>query len=271
MSSLGGCTETKNDIGQIEGAIAEFQRKFGSKEYFPSRLVLCENFEDYFKQGKRGQVFRSQLHEDSWHFLSRMFPRMSRIDPKLMDWNGNGVPGDKPVVLQGDQCLVFFLGGIPAPGQPGCLGFSVNRSNPTTPGGDRIGPLYDFDPKRLVDFHHNGFYSYLDPYGQKPYAFFSSYRQRNGYNRYLTLDRQSDCAALGVWPYAEAFEGQTPRYLMPSGFQILSAGADGRFGPGTDLTAKSPFTWTPATAKQTLAPGKDDQSNFYSGRLGEPH
>jgi hypothetical protein len=198
-----------------------------------------------------------------------MFPRLDWS--QVQDWNGNGELDKGGFILEGDQCLVFFLGGIPAcEPQPGFLGFFGNKSNPTKPGEQRIGPFYEFDSNRLVDLHHNGFYSYLDGHLGKPYAYFSSYRKQNGYNRYFSLDRKSDCASLGVWPYAESIEGETPRYLMPSKFQIISAGADGRFGPGTDLTAESPFTWTPATAEQTPDPGKDDQSNFHSKRLGEP-
>jgi len=262
---------TRNEIAQLESAVLAFNQAFGfdsRQERFPSRLVLCENYTDYF--GPNNKI-KSQLHRDSLLYLERMFPKLWKYNLKPIDWNGNGIAGDKPVVLEGDQCLVFFLGGIPAGGHvPGCLGFSVSPKNPAFPGGKRWGPFYEFTAERLVQIHGNRFYSYLDGYQRKPYAYFSSYWKRNGYNRYFSLDRKSDCASLGVWPYAESLEGDSPRYVNPAKVQIISAGADGKFGPGTDLTARSPFTWTPETADQIPEAGEDDQGNFHSRFLGEP-
>jgi hypothetical protein len=265
-------SETRNDIGCFESAVMSFNQAFGldaKRESFPSRLVLCENYPDYFGPNKQ---IKSQLHADSLAFLQRMFPKLWKVNLDPIDWNGNGIAGDKPVVLEGDQCLVFFLGGIPATGQVlGCLGFSANPLNPAFPGGQRRGPFYEFTAERLVQIHGNKFYSYLDGYRKKPYAYFSSYGKRNGYNRYFSLDdSKSDCASLGVWPYAESIKGGSPQYVNPAKFQIISAGADGQFRPGTDLTAKSPFTWTPETADQIPESGEDDQGNFHSRSLGEP-
>jgi hypothetical protein len=264
-------SETRNDIGCLESSVHAFNQAFGfdlKRERFPSRLVLCEKYADYF--GANNKI-KSQLHADSLAFLQRMFPKLWKVNLNPIDWNGNGIAGDKPVVLEGDQCLVFFLGGIPAGGHvPGCLGFSVSPKNPAFPGGPRKGPFYEFTAERLVQIHGNRFYSYLDGYGKKPYAYFSSYGRRNGYNRYFSLDRKSDCASLGVWPYAESLRGDSPQYVNPAKFQIISAGADGRFGPGTDLTARSPFSWTPETADQIPESGEDDQGNFHSRFLGEP-
>jgi hypothetical protein len=262
---------TWSEIGFLESAVHAFGQTFCidlKRERFPSRLVLCENYADYF--GPNNKI-KSKLHADSVAFLQRMFPKLWKVNLNPIDWNGNGIAGDKPVILEGDQCLVFFLGGIPTGGQvPGCLGFSANPLNPAFPGGPRKGPFCEFTAERLVQIHGNRFYSYLDGYRKKPYAYFSSYGKRNGYNRYFSLDRKSDCASLGVWPYAESVEGDSPQYANPARFQIISAGADGKFGPGTDLTAKSPFTWTPETADQIPEPGEDDQGNFHSRFLGEP-
>ena len=50
------------------------------------------------------------------------------------DFNGNGVHGTQPYILQGHECLVFFLGGIPlqtASGY-GMTGFGKDPTNPFT-------------------------------------------------------------------------------------------------------------------------------------------
>ena len=189
--------------------------------------------------------------------------------PSDRQHNWGGGLGRLPTILQGDQCLVFFLGGVPAKmdGQIECTGFAVNPQEPTQAGGDRMGPFFEFDPQRLWQDPGNGFLSYLDRYGKQPYAYFSSYRKPDGYNVYFLRFHDSDCSRLGVWPYAESL-GESPRYYNPNTFQILSARADGKFGLGTRLPDGR--TWTPAGAERIDAAGSDDLSNFYESRLGRP-
>ena len=57
--------------------------------------------------------------------------------PRWYDFNGNGGTGpDPPYILQGHECLVFFLGGIPVhPDDHGstCMtGFGKDPTNPFT-------------------------------------------------------------------------------------------------------------------------------------------
>jgi general secretion pathway protein G len=294
-------TVTRTEIGQLESAIALFHKEFGlGKEYMPSRLVLCENFGDYFASPG---VPKSLIHGESLAFLKRMFPKLWRTAAAqlvVVDWNNNGAV-DGEVILEGDQCLVFFLGGIPTapilPGQPiafGCSGFSYLGSNPATPGGtSRKGPYFEFKSNKLVQIHGadnsvNRYFSYVDGYGNSSaptkgvYAYFSSYRSPNGYNRYNALLNAptSDCALLGalqgagspngIWPYAEFLGNTIPtcRFLNSSSFQIISAGADGLFGPGTDFSSKNPMAWTPSGASNIAPVGADDQANFHGRLLG---
>jgi prepilin-type N-terminal cleavage/methylation domain-containing protein len=345
---LGKSARNRVDISQIEVSLGTFQNRFGNYAP-PSMLLLCEKFQDY-------QTFVSQypayqkLAVDSLAFLTRIFPKMVNQpwgqlpngqplygDPTYpFTYNNPGIPlanqfvdwnGDKthslPVILEGDQCLVFFLGGIPAPSTasvgsilpntpPACLGFAADDHNPANANStDRIGPLYDFNSSRLVvlppqainPFRSTFFYSYLDTYGTSdgfgtlvsgmPYAYFSTYKGPNAYNTYLA----SECPTVGymnnvainnlsgpgLWPYAEvSLVGstllQTPRYLKPNSFQIISAGADQIFGPGS-LPVPNPQTgaiafqqvWTSNSASTVYpqgTPGYDDQSNFSSGLLG---
>ena len=105
----------------------------------------------------------------------------------------------------------------------GRLGFSSKPGQPTAVGGDRLGPFYQqFQGSRLQK-GANGFFSYLDPYGT-PYAYFSSYKCPNGYNRY----GGSDC--VGVAPYLRTTSPLA--FWNESSFQIISAGPDKTFGVG---------------------------------------
>jgi general secretion pathway protein G len=279
VMSKGPAAKNRSEISQLEMAIGEFHRSYGlGKEYFPSRLILCENYTDYFAGGNPANGFASTLHQDSYNFLKRVWPKLWANNQNPVNWNGNNTVGDAAVTLEGDQCLVFFLGGIPTNGVPS--GFSTVSSDPTTAGGNRKGPFFEFNESRLTNlFHANGYLSYLDAYQKKPYAYFSSYKTRNGYNRYYDpTNPASDCATLQVWPYAEFIHPSDVtqcRYLNPATFQIISAGADTNFGSGTALsgdptaaTLTGTYLWNPSLAPSIPAAARDDQANFYDATLG---
>jgi prepilin-type N-terminal cleavage/methylation domain-containing protein len=254
------------EIRQLSVALENFKSKFGA--YPPSRIKLCEAYGGYYQS-----AIDKQLDDDSIQFLTRMFPRLDVASwaANGIDWDGNATLSP-PITLTGDQCLVFFLGGIPGRvPNPSCLGFSTNPRNPAATGGDRIGPFFEFQGNRLTPVGAP-FYSYLDRYEKQPYAYFSSYKTTNGYNRYFPIYGNSDCATLpngtatpGVFPYLEG----PNRYLNPNSYQIVSAGADGVFGPGT-VTPTGPF-WSAANASLFYpdnTAGRDDQSNFHEAALG---
>jgi general secretion pathway protein G len=291
--------QARVEIDQLSVALETFKNRYGV--YPPSRIKLSET---------GNYNANNQFDADSLFYLQKIAPRLSFNATQVngvsgIDWNGDGIienaqqGGD--YVLEGEQCLVFFLGGIPNnlpnSGPPSCTGFSVNSADPSFHvnfGGDIRPPIYEFNSNRLVANDSNGnpinasaktFYCYLDTWstgngnGQistgMPYAYFSSYKARNGYNRYFALAQNSDCSLLGVWPYYE-FAGSansTPRYLNPNTFQIISAGQDNQFGPGGTPSAQTGFQpaqanpWTPANPNP-LGPGFDDQSNFSSSPLG---
>jgi general secretion pathway protein G len=272
-------TRTRTEISQLAAAVEAFKLKFGT--YPPSRIKLSETG-NYPAAGVAGS-----LDSDSLQTLQKIWPRIAAP----VDWNGNGViqqpnqGGD--VVLEGDQCLVFFLAGIPAkPGEPAAgTGFSTNPRNPAfhvLQGGDISPPLFEFRSERLQARPGSSFYSYFDPYLKQPYAYFSSYKG-NGYNRFFKELKLSDCSALGVWPYAQMLPSQlnfaaTPRYQNPNTFQIISAGADGRFGGGTKLIGLHPQSGIPIADPSTFwdavhvhpegTPGHDDHGSFHDSQLG---
>src|SRR6185295_14622199 len=92
----------------------------------------------------------------------------------FIDWSGGltSWADGRFIDLEGDQCLVFFLGGIPQgyPNPPGVLGFSNSPTNPallpTPQSTQRLGPFYAFQPNRLVVRPGRAvFYSYIDAWG----------------------------------------------------------------------------------------------------------
>jgi hypothetical protein len=243
-----------SDISALSQGLESFKLKF-AMDYVPSRIRLCKNRRDY--------NLKNQLDSDSFAYLNRLWPRLDWSQP--IDWSG-GAKGFVSAELEGDQCLIFFLGGIPkiVMDRHECTGFSTNPRFPAQPGGERVN-FFELDSRRLVLLHDNPFFSYRDVYGVKPYAYFSSYRTKSGYNRYHALLGKSDCDLLGIWPYAEALT-PFPRYLNPESYQIISAGWDCKFGPGTELPSGQ--TWTPATANLIAPEGRDDRANFYDRALG---
>jgi hypothetical protein len=122
---------------------------------------------------------------------------------------------------------------------------------PINPGDIPIGPFYTFNAARLPNGYMGG---YQDVYGS-PFAYFSTTGTINTYN-------PGDCTGLtGInggtpIPYSSPGGG----YIMPNGFQLISAGADGIFG--------SAGVWPATMAKPG---GFDDISNFATTILGSPN
>jgi prepilin-type N-terminal cleavage/methylation domain-containing protein len=276
--------QARNDISQLATAIQSFQTDF-KVEYLPSRVRLYKNLAHY-NTGTPG------YEADSIQFLLRMWPRLkgrsyppNTTPPQTqfywVDWDGTGNPpvnSDPPIDLEGDQCLVFFLGGIPTYGPAGVSGFASDPYDPSgaaSPGTPRRGPYYDgFKSDRLIQRSLNAgvnFYSFKDAYNQQPYAYFSSYKGQNGYLRYaganIPGNTGSDCSTLSAGkggppsPYAEFLSVSSARFYNPNGFQIICAGLDGVFGRGSlasysinDSTPQSSLSiWTPALAGATTA------------------
>ncbi len=233
-------TTTTIEVSQWTPALAELMAK-KNLDYFPSRIRLREDMA--YGNGAYEQDSRSYLLK----FFGAQLGRSTNID-----WNGDGQLNG-PHDLTGDQCLVFFLGGIPTGGQsrggsdPGLLGFSSNPRNPSAPGGERL-RFFEFNNGRLLE-GPGGFYSYVDGFENgRPYAYFSNYGTVNGYNKYGS----SDCPNLRVQPaqLLNANGGPTNprRYFADGSFQIVSAGQNGQFGSG-------------------LQPEDDDITSYTSGRF----
>jgi prepilin-type N-terminal cleavage/methylation domain-containing protein len=278
----------RNDITQLSNAVGAFKQKFGV--YPPSRLRLGLTPASY----NFGTAYDQQLSTDSIQFIQHCFPRFA--DSWTAAGTGNAsywgwsIPAPGYVDLEGEQVLVFCLGGLQGNnGVNGVIGFSTNPRDPMTGGGGTIGPFYDFNGKvtRLVPLNQvsgqaptaaGQWFVFLDPW-KSPFAYFSSGKRRNGYNAYGPLAGcpntfLTDCYTLGVWPYLDP----NSNFLNADSFQIISAGPDLAFGQGSNPKAAPPVTWTPTTgqlsnsrldmATQTTPTGLDDLSNFYDKALG---
>jgi general secretion pathway protein G len=198
------------EINQLAAAIAQFKTQYG--DYLPSRIYLAENG-DYSGATSVAPVgslvngtidiSQGQLVQRSLSYLRKIFPRVilstsgavfAANSPRFYDFNGNGVM-DSGYILQGHECLVFFLGGIPNP-NPLPIGGAIPTSfsmtgfgkDPTNPfsnsiasdprksgaqnsmyGANRSAPLFEFAPNRLVLDPNglSGIPGYLDSLGNQ--------------------------------------------------------------------------------------------------------
>jgi len=107
------------------------------------------------------------------------------------------------------------------------------------------------------------FPSYFDAYKKAPYVYFSSMSRGSRANAYDPTPH-----SLGVSPYVQSLAPSTT-YFNPTTFQIISAGLDGQFGPGStvSLTPLKQQAYPYPLPKQN----QDDMANFNdSAKLGSP-
>ena len=262
--------KTSNEIGQLQAAIGVFQRDKGVG-YIPSLIVLREKL-DY--------NLGNQLERESWNYLVQVWPHIATLPTAFnngnttlgngIDWNGDGViaPLNTVWLLEGDQCLVFFLGGIPQPqggGVFGAGGFSKNPRNPSA--APLSAPNFEFATSRLKQSSNAagvaGFPSYLDPFGTQPYIYFSSFGRKNGYYAFAGAPINfRDCQTVTGTAYSPYMDTQVSAtqftFFQPTGFQIVCAGFDKQFGGGGLLS--------PGGAPQGVPDG-DNITNFHDGQL----
>jgi general secretion pathway protein G len=165
------------EINLLAQALANFKAAYG--DYPPSRVYLAEN--GYFPvgnttrvNGDANDITIGQLAQRSLTALRKFFPKVvfSTSGPVFLnnskiwyDFNGNGVM-DGPYILQGDECLVFFLGGIPlqdpATGAFGMTGFGKDPVNPFMNSVVGSGVMYSAN-RQPPSFEFNAGRLFLDP------------------------------------------------------------------------------------------------------------
>lgn len=230
---------TRTEISEMETAMGALMQDYKLDVPPPSFLILDETSPRTPSPVDGGR---------SAAFLTKMFGR--NLGPT--DWNGDNTIGGT-WTLRGEECLVFYLGGI------NLQGFSYNNMSPKPISGQKVhGPYFPFKTSRLKPVV-TGFYVYIDPWQKKsgphyatlggsPYTYFSS----NGINNAYT-----NTSGYGAFPY---FITGTTQYMNSNSFQIISAGQDGYFGGQQG--------WVPASG--ATGTGADDQANFSAKLLGAP-
>ncbi len=160
--------------------------KYG--DYPPSRVLLIENG-NYSRVGTNqrtstadtNDITLGQLAQRSLIAPAEVLPegRLQHVGPRNQlqrrteagfwyDFNGNGITMDSgPYILQGHECLVFFLGGIPlqdpiATGSFGMTASARTRSIPFTNSVDRQRDVQR-QPAAACMFEFNAGRLFLDP------------------------------------------------------------------------------------------------------------
>lgn len=216
--------ETVSEAGQLATAVQNFMRE-KKVDYIPSRIRL--------RKGMNYMPPADTLDRDSYTYLKQVWPQI-QLNTNIIWTTFPGAAND--TVLEGDQCLVFFLGGIPlwdsTTSRYAASGFSKNPADPSGGGNPAQlgGAYFQFKASRLKDYRGNsGFPSYFDPYftgdpGDRPFAYFSAYGRKNGYVL-------GDCATIAGAAFVP-YQDTANSYYQPTGFQIISAGPDQNFGVG---------------------------------------
>jgi prepilin-type N-terminal cleavage/methylation domain-containing protein len=249
--------KTRNDILQLSAALQNFKAKYGF--YPPDQIRLCSNYATYTPA-------TNALDAQSLQAINRMFPDLGAFNG--VAWAGPGVTLPATgVILEGDQALVFFLGGPPAGASTPALmgGFLTVPLDPIGTAAstqDRI-KFMTFDAGRLKLMPRGTntaaayFPSYIDGFNNPaapnamPYVYFSSGSRANGYT-------VGEVNTLNVSAYLQT----ATTYQNSTTFQIISAGLDGQFGPGGMI-------WPPPGGNAALTKaGLDDMTNFTDVKLG---
>lgn len=271
-----------SDMHQLDVALANFKSLTGFHP--PSYFRVYNDYPD-------SRYATDGIDQESGAIASKLFGQttgLNWMDPTNPNTIPNGycsplVSGPLPLPfwnLQGDQCLVFFLGGRPIgnTGQtsdiPGTNGFDFPRF--------RHSSFFEFKANRLVLRTRNGFFSYLDVYGEsdkhgntlnsdptksnfqvdhgKPYVYFASWGgMKDNYRISHAVDFPvSSTTTKVVMPYY--LEVSSKRFHQSHTYQLLSAGKDRKFGNWIQWYVDNPY---PLDTE-----GWDDQVNFHDRPLG---
>jgi len=248
-----------NDIAQLSTAIANAKSTMNAR-YVPATLILNG---------------------------------ASTIDPGLQQFfNGRFNPANCVTVasstpFDGNQCLVFYLGGVTMAGtsptgsiSANFTGFAQSVTNPFQGGGSRFGPFYDFPQNRI-----NSSGQFTDPWGT-PYVYMTTVNGNGDYAGNYTLPSNITVAGgltLAPYYYPNPTGGAVTvaNIVNPNGFQIISAGPPQQqpggsygsvFGPGGLNTSTNPTTsnWAANGYYSAGTPGAPNLSNFNAGPLKMP-
>jgi len=173
-------------------------------------------------------------------------------------WPGND--NSAPILLDANQTLTFFLTGVPVVtgADVTFTGFS-NGQQPFAPrataSDDRKGPVLDLGgggDGRKYELGSNNFPRMIDAFGT-PFAYYCAYNGQA--NKYFGYNADPNNAAQAGYPATLKPYARNGQYENDSGYQIISAGKDKKFGLSGNWDAVD-------------ADGRDDQANFSPRLLG---
>lgn len=224
------------DITGLENAVADFNAKYGVHP--PSRITLYEQASGWTPQSKA--------------LIRRIFGREFNFNIDR-DIDGDGNMTDV-IDLTGDECLVFFLGGLPrGGGDLTPIGFSKSKTNPFSRGGsNRVMFFSEWSADRLQDRDSDGIASYFDKLnlpaeGGSPLLYFSKMVDGNYH--------LSDCpSSLSGGLYTQAGSSN-----FWKDFQIISPGRDHAYGTGG--------AWSEQDSSALGSADQDNITNFSGGAL----
>jgi prepilin-type N-terminal cleavage/methylation domain-containing protein len=283
----GDTVRVRSEISQLAQAVQAFKTQF-QVPYVPDRIVLPPGYDATTQQYFKSVWPRLNAATLGTGTATFQLGNPAQTYTVFSYW---GVSGTAPVMLQGDQALVFFLGGKYDPSTKTCYGFSTDGTNPLQNNvtGSRHGPFYDFPPDRLAVFSSGGtttevtgllprspsFPSFKDIYGSTPYLYFSSNKAGNDYDYlfnsvYKSTQLTTNGFAMPVpassptaYSLVLPFQLNATRFANPNGFQIISAGKDTTFGKGAS-------EWVGYAGGGASMVGADDMANFHPNTLGVP-
>ena len=283
------------EFKNLEKSIADFKAEFGAEP--PSGIVLFETPAGWTPPVAATAAVRA-IAARSRALVRQIWPDFNFTITR--DINDDGDTSDT-ITLNGAECLVFFLGGVPdqtgniaTPWAP--LGFSTNPENPFIRGGARHGPYHEFDAGRLNN--QEGTTATLDPEfmpeyldslpGQRnPILFASSYGGRGYRDADVQLTTQAAydeyvTPPTGFAYYYRRYSGttypipavdppgapvieifSTREAFNPRSFQLISPGMDGEYGWGGVLNTDMELN----EPRPERAYERDNITNFKGGTL----
>ncbi len=270
------------EINQFAQALADFKSKYG--DYPPSRVYLSEygNYSGIATTTmvtslSTSDISVGQLIQRSLVTLRKFFPRAvfstTGNSGLWYDFNGNGIQDQNPYILDGRQCLVFFLGGVPqynsASGtfQQGMTGFGRLPTNPfsnSIPGNgaysnNRVPPLFEFKGNRLklipTADGNNFFPAYFDSNSSTSnpsyFAYFSAYGG-SGYDPNDVNVAETDNSGTAI---SLSFQVTFPLYNSSTAVNTTVSPPPNPYT--TSLTTTSVSYQSPQTF-QIISPGADN-------------
>jgi general secretion pathway protein G len=279
------------EIQGLSQGLAAFQTKYGS--YPPSRLVLAEDG-DYSNANLSKYPGAAALAPRTLREFRRLWPRMvlstkgpvptpPGIPGGFYDFDGSGGLSNVKIIT-GDECLVLFLGGTRqtlGPNQYAVAGLSNNPRNPFYPAPvvttgtpvNRLSPLFQFKPSRLVDLDNDGLLEYgdfltgdNDP-EPKPYAYFSGY-DGAGYDPDDVNYQEGDgISTPATWYGAFAAPNDPTASNAPAVAGYAASASPNPYTSGLPLPQNANgsfnksgvvvFAWQQAQTFQLISPGQD--------------